>query len=119
MKSRQRGRSTRRRTNAEIAEGQRYADSHSAPAGRTLAQAQAELVLGSSARAIALGLGLGFVGAVAAGSVLRGSLYGVSTMDPIAYGGVALLLVVTSLTATFLPARRAARVDPLRALRCE
>jgi ABC-type antimicrobial peptide transport system permease subunit len=77
------------------------------------------LVLGSSARAILIGLVVGLVVSVGASNMLRSSLYGLSTVDPIAYGAVAMLLAGASLAATFVPARRATRVDPLVALRCE
>jgi putative ABC transport system permease protein len=77
------------------------------------------LVIGSSGRAIAIGLAFGVAGALAASSVLRSSLYGLSMIDPIAYLSVGLLLVAASLAATALPARRASRVNPLEALRCE
>jgi putative ABC transport system permease protein len=78
-----------------------------------------QLVLGSSGRAIAVGLAFGAAGALAASSVLRSSLYGLSMIDPIAYLSVGLLLVAASLAATALPARRASRVNLLEALRCE
>ena len=78
-----------------------------------------QLVLGSSGRAIIAGLVLGLAGAVGASSVLRSSLYGLSRIDPVSYLGVVLLLVAASLTATALPARRASRINPLDALRCE
>jgi ABC-type antimicrobial peptide transport system permease subunit len=78
-----------------------------------------QLVLGSSGRAITIGLAFGVAGALAAGSVLRSSLYGLSRLDPIAYLSVGLLLVAASLVATALPARRASRINPLEALRCD
>jgi predicted permease len=78
-----------------------------------------QLVLGSSARAIAIGLVIGLAVSVVASNMLRSSLYGLSTVDPIAYGAVATLLACASLAATYVPARRATRVDPLVALRCE
>ena len=49
--------------------------------------------------------------------VLRGELYGISPLDPATYAGVALLLAVAAMAATYLPARRAARLDPTQALR--
>ena len=77
------------------------------------------LVLSGNSRALTVGLAAGLAGALAASQVLRRSLYGLSPLDPIAYGGVALLLAAAAAAATYLPARRAARVDPVLALRHE
>jgi len=66
-----------------------------------------------------VGLAAGLAGALAASQVLRGSLYGLSPLDPIAYGGVVVLLGVSAIAASYLPARRAARIDPVLALRNE
>jgi len=65
----------------------------------------------------ALGIGLGLVGALAAGRVLEGFLYGVSGSDPLTLAGVALTVLLVVMVASWLPARRAAGVDPLVALR--
>ena len=67
----------------------------------------------------ALGLGIGLAGAVAATTLLRSMLFEVKTTDPLTYAGAALMLVVVSSLASYIPARRAVRVDPLRALRQE
>jgi putative ABC transport system permease protein len=76
-------------------------------------------VLIQGARLVAIGLGVGLIGALAMGQLMAGLLFGVSAMDPLALLGVAILLLAVTLLAGYLPARRAARVDPMVALRCE
>ncbi len=66
-----------------------------------------------------LGVALGLLGAWSVSRVLASLLYGVSATDPITYLGTAAVLVTVALLATWLPARRAARVDPVEALRAE
>jgi predicted permease len=66
-----------------------------------------------------LGLAAGLVGAFFFTRVLRKMLFDVSPTDPAAYGVVAALLLLVALLASWLPARRAAKVDPIVALRCE
>jgi ABC-type antimicrobial peptide transport system permease subunit len=66
-----------------------------------------------------IGLGLGLVGAVVVTGILRGLLYEVKPRDPLTFAVVTLLLVVVAFAAAFIPARRAARVDPVLALRAE
>ena len=63
----------------------------------------------------ALGLGL----ALAVTRLLAGFLYGVSPFDPVTFIAVPLFLVLLTAAACLVPARRAARVDPMVALRCE
>jgi ABC-type antimicrobial peptide transport system permease subunit len=46
-------------------------------------------------------------------------LFGVGTMDPLTFGAIAILLSVVALLANYVPAQRAARVDPMISLRCE
>ncbi|MEJ7811393.1 MAG: ABC transporter permease [Gemmatimonadaceae bacterium] len=65
------------------------------------------------------GIAVGLLGAWAASRVIATLLYGVSATDPATYGGVALFLALVALVATYVPARRAARVDPLVAMRSE
>jgi putative ABC transport system permease protein len=77
------------------------------------------LVLSGNSRAIGVGLAAGIAGALAASQVLRSYLYGLSPLDPIAYGGVVVLLATAAMVASYLPARRATRVDPVLALRHE
>lgn len=75
------------------------------------------LVLTESSRAVSAGLGAGLVIALFASRLMRNLLYGVSPVNPIAYLSVACLFVIAALAASYAPARRAARVDPLTALR--
>ena len=77
------------------------------------------LVVVQSLRMVLVGLGLGLVGAVVVTGILRSLLYEVNPRDPMTFAVVTLLLVVVALAAAFIPARRAARVDPVLALRAE
>jgi putative ABC transport system permease protein len=63
------------------------------------------------------GLAVGLVGAYALGGVLEGMLYETSPADPVALAAVAILLLLTAIVASALPARRATRVQPVDALR--
>jgi len=65
------------------------------------------------------GIALGTAGAYAVTRVLRSLLYGVSERDPRTFAAVAVLLGGVALFASWIPARRAARVDPLAAMRME
>jgi len=66
-----------------------------------------------------LGLAIGLVGAFSLSRLLRGLLFGVSPTDPTTFAGVSILLVIVSVLACLIPARRATRVDPIIALRTE
>jgi putative ABC transport system permease protein len=77
------------------------------------------LVAARGLRVGALGVILGLGGALAAGQALRRLLFGVSATDPITLGAVALVIGAAVLVASYLPARRAARVDPIITLRAE
>ncbi len=68
---------------------------------------------------VAAGLLVGVGAAAALSSLLRGELYGISNLDPITYLATIAIFIVTVAVAALLPARRALRVDPLRALRYE
>jgi putative ABC transport system permease protein len=77
------------------------------------------LVVRQGATLAGIGLVIGLVGAVVLSRLLTGLLYGVSASDPVTLAGVALLLGSVALAASYFPARRATRVDPLEALRSE
>jgi predicted permease len=73
-------------------------------------------VVGRGARLTMIAVAIGLVGAIAMGRLATAVLFGVRPTDPGALAGAAIVLAVVSLAATFLPARRAARVDPVVAL---
>ena len=77
------------------------------------------LVIAGHSRAVLAGLAVGLGGAVASSLVLRSRLHGLSPIDPIAYLGVAALLACAGLAASYVPARRATRINPMEALRCD
>jgi predicted permease len=77
------------------------------------------LVVGQGTRAVAIGGALGLFGAFALGRALSSLLYGVRPADPATVAAVALLLAAAGVAASLVPARRAARLDPARALRDE
>jgi putative ABC transport system permease protein len=79
----------------------------------------ARLFLGEGARLTIVGLVAGFLGAAAATRALETLLFGVSATDPATFGAVAGALALVALVASYVPARRAARVDPMVALRNE
>jgi predicted permease len=74
------------------------------------------LVMRDGARMALLGIVAGFAGTAGLARLMAGLLYGVRPTDPVVVGGVALLLATVALVATWLPARRAARVNPAVAL---
>jgi predicted permease len=77
------------------------------------------LVLGESLRPLGIGLVVGIIGALTVTRVLGTLLYEIQPRDPATLGAAVTLLAVTALVAAFIPARRAARVDPMTALRTE
>ena len=77
------------------------------------------MILAQSLKLTLLGVMLGFVGALALVRFLSALLFGVSAYDGVTFGCVALLLIGVALAASFVPARRAVRVDPIAALRSE
>ena len=77
------------------------------------------LVLGEGAALVVIGVLIGAPGIYIAGSLLRGVLVGVSPLDPLTLGGVALSLGLVTMIACYLPARRVLRIDPAQSLRQE
>jgi putative ABC transport system permease protein len=78
-----------------------------------------KLVVENSMRFVLVGMVLGLVSAMFLARFLSGQLFGVSPLDPAVYLGVSALLGATGLLASYMPARRATRVDPIDALRVE
>ena len=75
------------------------------------------LVIGKGLKLVLCGSFIGLVGALAATRLVSSLLYGVSATDPLTFAGVSLLLVSIAVLASWLPARRATKVDPMEALR--
>jgi len=77
------------------------------------------LVLSQGMAPILAGTAVGLVGSFACSRLLGQLLYGVSTSDPLVFLAVPAFLLMTAFAASYIPARRATRVDPLTALRCD
>ena len=77
------------------------------------------MILRQAVKPIAIGAALGIGGCAAVSKILSSMLFGVSEYDPAAFLGVTLLIACVALAACYVPARRAVKVDPMVALRCE
>jgi putative ABC transport system permease protein len=77
------------------------------------------MVIRQGLRWVAIGILIGLLGSLALRGVMASLLFGVSATDPLTFASVALLLVIVALGACFIPARRAAKTDPMIALRAE
>ena len=77
------------------------------------------MVLKGSLRVVAIGLAVGAAGALAASRLIASQLYGTSPHDPLTYAAICAVLGLVAVIASGLPALRAARIDPMDALRTE
>jgi ABC-type antimicrobial peptide transport system permease subunit len=77
------------------------------------------MVLRESLVLLAIGLGLGLPLTLATTRVVRGQLFGVTALDPATFIAAIAVVAAMTLLAAWLPARRAAKVDPMVALRCD
>jgi hypothetical protein len=75
------------------------------------------LLLRDALRPVVFGLALGLLGALAGGRIIAGALHGVSPRDPVAVAAAVAVLLIAAALAVLIPARRAARVDPVAILR--
>jgi putative ABC transport system permease protein len=77
------------------------------------------LVLGQAAKLVSIGICLGLVGAMVVARAISSLLYGISPFDTATFASVSLVLAVVAFLASYIPARRAASIDPMLALRYE
>jgi ABC-type antimicrobial peptide transport system permease subunit len=75
------------------------------------------MVLRQAMTLVVIGLAIGVTGALAVARVVTRLLFGMGATDPTTFGGVCLILLIVAMVASYVPAWRASRLDPLRALR--
>ena len=75
------------------------------------------LILRRGVSIVLVGVVLGVVGALALGGVVQNQLVGITPTDPVTQVGVSALMIAIAIAASYLPARRAIRIDPIEALR--
>ena len=77
------------------------------------------LVVGQGLRMTGLGIGIGLAGALLLTRLMQSLVFGISTSDPATFAAVGVTLALGALLASYVPARRATKVDPMQALRTE
>jgi ABC-type antimicrobial peptide transport system permease subunit len=77
------------------------------------------LILRESGTLTISGMAAGLILAALSARIVANAIYGVSPLDPLTYGAVGLVLVAVALAASYVPARRATKIDPMVALRYE
>jgi putative ABC transport system permease protein len=78
-----------------------------------------KMVMKQGMRLTLFGIGIGLIGGFALARLMKSLLFGVSANDPLTFAAVATLLALVAMLACYIPARRATKVDPVVALRCE
>lgn len=79
----------------------------------------ASMIVGETITLVVIGIALGLPAAMLASRLITGQLFGLGPVDPPTFSVVCLILALIAITASYLPARRAASIEPMRALRTE